>query len=93
MTDLTAAVVEAARAWVLRIHSHPNAWADETDFALIDAVRSLPDPGCTEPDARWCPTHGDCTCPHEIDGSWPRERLYRPTCPLHGPASNHARPR
>lgn len=38
---------------------------------------------CTGISARWCPVHGDCTCPDESD-------LCEEWCPLHGLASSHA---
>lgn len=37
----TAALVHAARAWVARIVDHPEQWADEEDYALINAVARL----------------------------------------------------
>jgi len=43
---------------------------------------------CTGISARWCPTHGDCSCPTNDDGE-----VYEMddwNCPLHAPESNHA---
>ena len=40
---------------------------------------------CTGLTARWCPVHGDCTCPQDSD-------LDSPDCPLHAPLSSHAEP-
>ncbi len=39
-SNTMADIVTAAQNWVERIVSHPNYWADEEDFALIEAVRS-----------------------------------------------------
>lgn len=36
-----ASVLEAARAWVAAVKGDPTPWADEEDWALIDAVRAL----------------------------------------------------
>lgn len=40
---------------------------------------------CTGLTARWCPIHGDCTCPAEFPGD-------DHSCPLHGSFSQHADP-
>lgn len=38
---------------------------------------------CDSVTARWCPVHGDCTCPEDGD-------LDDEACPLHSPDSLHA---
>jgi hypothetical protein len=52
----------------------------------------LREPRCTGVAARWCPVHGDCTCPYteqELEAAG--ESGYEdPECPLHGRASDHA---
>jgi len=40
---------------------------------------------CTGLTARWCPIHGDCTCPERPDGDWDGSD----DCPLHGLDSDH----
>lgn len=47
-----------------------------------DAV-AAPEPECTGIFSRWCPRHGDCTCPE------PELSLDSETCPLHGSRSAH----
>jgi hypothetical protein len=42
--------------------------------------------GCTGTTARWCPVHGDCTCPR------PDLELDAASCPLHAPGSEHGEP-
>lgn len=47
------------------------------------------EPECTGETARWCPRHGDCTCPARED--WPDEFTFDgDDCPLHGRHSTHA---
>lgn len=47
---------------------------------------SFLDPACTGLTARWCPAHGDCTCPRDpgIETDMDDEG-----CPLHGSESDH----
>ena len=53
-----------------------------------DAVAAT-EPECTGETARWCPRHGDCTCPPRED--WPDEFTFDgDDCPLHGERSTHA---
>lgn len=42
---------------------------------------------CTGAAARWCPVHGNCSCPQLPDGTLSRTD---DDCPLHGTASDHA---
>ena len=37
---------------------------------------------CTGISSGWCPNHGDCKCPNELDKN-------DPNCPLHSKSSNH----
>lgn len=50
--------------------------------------------GCTGVTARWCPRHGDCTCPHPEDepGNDEAWHMASPGCPLHDPAGDHPWP-
>jgi hypothetical protein len=46
---------------------------------------TTPAPACTGLSARWCPVHGDCTCPPDDS-----EDLAAHGCPLHSAGSDHA---
>lgn len=41
LSDKEEAIVNAARNWVHRIVDPPSLWADDEDFALIEAVAAL----------------------------------------------------
>lgn len=43
---------------------------------------------CTGVSAKWCPVHGDCTCPHDPEGWCTGED---PACPLHSRSSTYTR--
>lgn len=42
---------------------------------------------CTGVSAKWCPVHGDCTCPNN-NGDY--DSLNDDDCPLHSASSQHA---
>lgn len=98
MTAEADQVIEAARRLVAhwaRPRPHTAAVGyDEAEHRaramLTHAVHNLdaitPHPGsfCTGVAARWCPTHGACTCP---TGDY--QDLNDPACPLHSPRSTH----
>lgn len=46
---------------------------------------------CTSVSAKWCPFHGDCTCPIDEELGY-QPHLDHPTCPLHGYHSTHGEP-
>ncbi len=61
----------AWKAWLWQQHQQrlgapPIRWAPAV--ALVDGGYA-----CTGVSARWCPVCGDCTCPHDEDGSWVEE--------------------
>jgi hypothetical protein len=55
--------------------------------------------------ARWCPNHGNCTCPYDPVTGWqtipdddpalrnspmePRRVVTNPECPIHGDETDH----
>lgn len=49
---------------------------------------------CTGAGASWCPIHGTCTCPYDVQVGYRRDEEggIDPRCPLHGDASEHATP-
>lgn len=53
--------------------------------AFMDFIEGAPSNPCTPVEARWCPRHGDCTCPQE--SGW--EDLANEGCPLHRMTSEH----
>ena len=60
--------------------SELRAKAEEL-LAQADRIESQ---HCTGLSARWCPLHGDCSCPE------PEDSLDDPSCPLHDWKSSHA---
>lgn len=42
---------------------------------------------CSGISASWCPVHGDCSCPRDVDGDV--LALNDPGCPLHSETSTH----
>ncbi len=60
------------------------------EYSRLEATRRSCKRRCTGLTARWCPIHGDCTCPNPADrddfGPSDMDDMH---CPLHGEASDH----
>lgn len=55
-------------------------------LAALDAAEPTRAAECTGTTAKWCPVHGDCTCPETLPG----ERTFDDDrCPQHAPTSQH----
>jgi hypothetical protein len=52
----------------------------------VRSLRGLAKGECTGLSAVWCPVHGDCACPYEVDS---RRVGDNRACPLHGEATTH----
>lgn len=73
---------------VFRSRDEAEALADANRFysvheSLLDPVQPA---RCTGTTARWCPIHGDCTCPDDPNDI---RYLNADNCPLHDSASPH----
>ncbi len=63
-------------------HANNSPSCEGPRSALIEMDEEPPAVACTGFTARWCPTHGDCSCAPGV--------LDHPQCPLHGVESTHA---